>query len=240
MNCKGWQGRGAGLMQEHHLLALITAWPDSTISISCQFRAKHHHESTLSSLTAVVPRQTGQTANTVGSVIPSRGLQYRQLFLSGILMESLAEDVCSFVPTWMWFGNTSSPALYCRGLEPARHFLGVLPQSFIVVAVKFLTVCLWIWMYSRTKMFHAVARSQFCSIVFLRLFKLTPSLISVSCEMKEMMFRLHGLYFTCENWNGLNSASSGGNWTWWTLFSPLISIAADRFTDVPNVTTRFF
>lgn len=184
--------------------------------------------------------ELGQTANTVGLVIPGRGLQYRQLFLSGILMESLAEDVCSFVPTWMWFGNTASPALYCRGSEPARLFLGVLPQSFIVVAVRFLTVCLWIWMYSRTKMFHAVARSQFCSIVFLRPFKLTPSLISVSCEMKEMMFRLHGLYFTCENWNGLNLASGGGNWTWWALFSPLISIAADRFTDVPNVTTRYF
>lgn len=61
-----------------------------------------------------------------------------QAALYGILMASLAEDVCSFVPTWMWFGNTASPALYCRGSEPARPFLGVLSfQNFFQCACGF-------------------------------------------------------------------------------------------------------
>lgn len=121
MICKGpdreRKGRGTWSMEEHHLHAcwsrlvtvwmclVLAPWPHSTISISCPFRATHNL--TLSSPTAVLPRHSASEQQTVGLVIPYVGLQYRQLFLSGFLMENLAEDVWSFVPTWMWFGNAA-------------------------------------------------------------------------------------------------------------------------------------
>lgn len=135
---------------------------ENQLQLVQMFMSISHHESLHWAALQPLCHGYRRTANTVELIIPCKGFQYRQLFLSGILMESLAEDACSFVPRGcglVTLLRIASPALYLWDSEPARRFLGVLPQSFFVVAVKFLTVCLWIWTYSRTKMFHTAANS---------------------------------------------------------------------------------
>lgn len=106
---------------------------------------------TLSSLTAVVSWQSTGGQQTGSSFF--LGFWWR---VWQKMCAHLSPRGCGLVTLL----RIASPALYCRDSEPARPFLGVLPQSFFVVAVKFFsTVCLWIWTYSRTEMFHRAANS---------------------------------------------------------------------------------
>lgn len=202
-------------MQEQHLHAcwsLLDGWMDGSGGLSRRGRTSPFR---VTQLLAPSSSSSPSEQQTLGLVIPHVGLQYRELFLFWDFDGESGRRCLLICP------HMDAVWLRCWGLllqlcivetrsQPDLSWVSS-HSPFFLFYCKYLAVCLWILICCMTKI--CFTQSQFFSVIFLHSFKLTQSLISVSYKMNEMMWGLHRFYFTCEIWNGSNSASGGGNWT---------------------------